>query len=485
MNTEKKQVRSFIGAFGLAVLILVLFSSSTSPLFDIVYSDYYNNPSSTGFFVGKMWEEGMLPYKDLYVVNGPLYYFIQMIGWNIGERTGILLIQIIFLTLGLWFLYQIFSELVREKICWILMIITSVFFVGTLNGGNAPSEFCFTLSVVAIYIAIKILKNSDSDLIWNYFLLGILTGAVLMIQVTCGGAIYGIAIWGIVFLISEKKQKGKVKKIVASFCGILTVVIPFFIYFYMYDALNEMINCSFVQSIRFLWVEAFSTKLLLHKFVKSLPSIFLMVASIYYYKKDKKMYGLFIGISVCLVIFSVTGQGYWYQYIPTIMALPLLLVELLRDENVIDKRLPIVLGVIFSLGIVILPLKNYVSFIRNEGIMVYHDLINQINEYQEKIEDNCLFLVDVPAFVYLETGSVPSHYYFVQHTEYNKVNTDMRAVVTDYMTYECQDPMAVIQGTGGTYIYIGHYEMINNYYYDRTMLYVYEYVDEITEHSHE
>ncbi len=489
MKLKEKQILPLMGAFVLSLLVLLLFSSSTSPMFDIVYSDYYNNPASTGFFVGKLWSEGVLPYRDLYVVNGPFYYVIQMLGWNLGGRTGIFVIQLICMAVGLWFLSKTVCLMTDKKFAWIVMILSALFLCGTLNGGNSPVEYCFTISATTLYLGLLCVRDFEHVKTIHLFILGLLTGVVLMTRVTGGGIVYGVFLLILFEVIREREIERKGSKIIALLLGVLSAMLPFLAYFAMQGCMAEMIDGAFVQSTLYLWMDAFSVKLFMHKMIKTVPTLLLLVMAVLFYKKDTEISRLCIAVSLGLLVFTITGQGYWYQYIPVAAAFALLLALIRRNNNVMNKWIPLSVGTVILIGIIFIPIKNYLSFVSNEGIEVYHDLIDQIDTYQEITGENSVFMVDVPAFVYLETDSVPSYYYFVQHSEYAKVKPELQQVVTEYMVNESKDGLAVIQGTGGTYLYIGNYVMTNNYNFDRTMLYVYEYMEDLDnteehEHSH-
>ena len=98
----KKEIRAYLISLPVAIFIMMVFSCTTSPFFDLAYGDYYGNHSSTALLIGKEWLADAIPYKDLFVTGGPLYYLIQAAGWGIAGRTGVWLLQSLWLSVGIY-----------------------------------------------------------------------------------------------------------------------------------------------------------------------------------------------------------------------------------------------------------------------------------------------------------------------------------------------------------------------------------------------
>lgn len=484
LKRKNKTLFLVLGISLLSTLLLSFFSSSTSPLFPVYYSDYNNNFASIGLFIGKSWSQGTIPYKDLYVLNGPLYYFIQMLGWILANRTGIFLLQILFMSIGIYSLFRVITLLANNTWAWISVILTLLFMMGTLNGGNTPEEYCFSLNSSALYIVLKIKSTPDKEkrkLEIYRILFGIIAGSSIIIQATSNGIIYALIFYLLWNYLFYKKNKISCLQIII---GILLPIGLFFLYFISQNSLSEMINGTFTQLLYSLWTDAFIKTLLIHKIVKSLPAIFLLIFSIIFLKNDKENYVMFAIIGIALLFFAVLGQGYWQQY--TSMAIPIILTGVILKNNLHFKnqKITLTLLIFITIGLVFIPIKNYISFITNDELNVYQDLIAEIKENQKYYDEHTLFLVDVPSFVYLETNSTPSYYYFSAQSEYNKTNPLIQPYVNDYVLNTCKDNKIIIQSSSGTYMYIGNYVLTHNYTYGRNMLYIYEYQNQSSEHIH-
>ena len=87
------QKRDIVFAGIAAVLFVLIFSFSTSPL----YVDYWGSDSAQFQTIGMAWASGKVPYRDIFDHKGPFIFWVNMIGYKLGGRTGVLTVQIFFL----------------------------------------------------------------------------------------------------------------------------------------------------------------------------------------------------------------------------------------------------------------------------------------------------------------------------------------------------------------------------------------------------
>ena len=101
MNTLKRrwvQAAVAVGLLGLAAAFLLRFSYSTS----FLWPGYCGYDSAIFQTIGKYWAEGSVPYRDLFDHKGPLIFFIDMVGYWIHGRAGILVPQTVSLAASLF-----------------------------------------------------------------------------------------------------------------------------------------------------------------------------------------------------------------------------------------------------------------------------------------------------------------------------------------------------------------------------------------------
>ena len=78
-----------------ALMGVALFTESTSPLFS-----GWGYDSAMFQTIGKYWVEGYLPYVDLYDHKGPMIFFINALGYGLGGRNGVYIIQVLSIALS-------------------------------------------------------------------------------------------------------------------------------------------------------------------------------------------------------------------------------------------------------------------------------------------------------------------------------------------------------------------------------------------------
>ena len=88
MKKKKILLHEYILLGIVAILYILIFSTTTSPLF----GEPFAGDSSMFQTIGKYWAQGSLPYVDLWDSKGPVIFFINALGYFIaGSKTGIFL----------------------------------------------------------------------------------------------------------------------------------------------------------------------------------------------------------------------------------------------------------------------------------------------------------------------------------------------------------------------------------------------------------
>ena len=92
-----------VGLLGVSAAFLLRFSYSTS----FLWPGYCGYDSAIFQTIGKYWAQGSVPYRDLFDHKGPLIFFIDMLGYWLHGRAGILVPQTVSLAATLFFLYKL------------------------------------------------------------------------------------------------------------------------------------------------------------------------------------------------------------------------------------------------------------------------------------------------------------------------------------------------------------------------------------------
>ena len=245
MNTLKRrwvQAAVAVGLLGLAAAFLLRFSYSTS----FLWPGYCGYDSAIFQTIGKYWAEGSVPYRDLFDHKGPLIFFIDMVGYWIHGRAGILVPQTVSLAASLFFLYKLGRVYLPRPGAAAAAGVALVYLARTFDEGNMTEEYALPFLAASLWLAAAWCERSKQDPAaphpWRYAAVyGLSFGAILLLRVTSAVSIccfvLVIALWTL-----AKKQWAVLWKNAAAFLGgFAAVTLPFCVYFALYGALGQMI----------------------------------------------------------------------------------------------------------------------------------------------------------------------------------------------------------------------------------------------------
>ena len=122
-----------------AVGFVTFFSYTTSPL----YPGIGDCPDSAMFqIIGRYWSQGDIPYQTLWDLKGPYIFLINALGYAMtGTRTGVFLIQVVSLTLTLFFTYKTLRLTFRPHVALLWCIASLLPLSYIYEGGNLTEEY--------------------------------------------------------------------------------------------------------------------------------------------------------------------------------------------------------------------------------------------------------------------------------------------------------------------------------------------------------
>lgn len=268
MNSKRRQ---FI-ELGILLLLLagfvLLFFSTTSPLFDNIYgfdSAYYR-------FIGLSILNGKTPYQDIWENKGPVLYFIQMIGALHGTQNR--KISLIFLMQSAAFLFIIFimeriDRIINKKddkrfAKFILLTICSLPVLAiNLQGGNLTEDWSLPMISCSLYLFVRFAVNYDENHLsaesvpaphhprhysfWH----GICFALTTLIRVNNTISICaGLLVIGVI-LIFSKQWKNLFENILFGILGIAAAALPVFGWYVSRHSFSEMFYAIFGHSLKY------------------------------------------------------------------------------------------------------------------------------------------------------------------------------------------------------------------------------------------
>ena len=254
----KRTLRAFV----VALVFLLVFSWSTSPL----YLSYGND---SVFFqtIGLGILQGKVPYVDLFDHKGPVPFFMNALGYSIGSlspdpsfgRTGLFILQVISLTVTLLLLGKLSSCFVssgrRSFLAVGLALIPMVDFV---IEGNQVEEWLLPFVALSLVIVTQFVQSRQMSA-WRALLLGVSLGVCFYTRPNDGVMwIGGLCLGLVIICIRERRWRTLLSSSAAALGGFAAVSAPVFLYFASHGAVGAMMEGMIWHNLRYASDGAFT-----------------------------------------------------------------------------------------------------------------------------------------------------------------------------------------------------------------------------------
>ena len=225
--------------FPISVCFLLLYSNTTSPFYQLDGCD-----SVIFKTMGLAILQGKTPYIDIFDHKGPVLYLINALGqWMIPGRYGILLLQVLSLTITMVFLYKI-SRLFINGFLSFFWLFVSICIMGVFfEGGNLTEEWNLPYLVIPLYYAMAYFSKEREKLhpIKYSLIYGLCFGMAFFIRpndavAQVGGVVTGVTIW----LFYRKEFKNMLRSILFFFIGFMVIFIPIVSWYGLKGALGDL-----------------------------------------------------------------------------------------------------------------------------------------------------------------------------------------------------------------------------------------------------
>lgn len=217
--------------------------SHFSPFFE------YNFSADPSIYltIGRGIMNGLVPYKDLLDIKGPIIFFLYAIFSPIKIGTnyfGIFILETIALWVSVTFIYKTILLVSKSKNWSLILTLIYPFILlnydSFMNGGEAE-EFILPFIFILIYLTFKIINNNYKILKKQYLFLGFSVGFVFWIKYTCLGSWIAFYLCMLFILLINKNHQELKKLIKYSFLGFLIPTIFILGYFIANNAFNDLI----------------------------------------------------------------------------------------------------------------------------------------------------------------------------------------------------------------------------------------------------
>ena len=340
-NFSRRIVRLHAALIPVSVAFVLMFSYSTSPLYNLLGGD-----SSIFQVVGKYWSQGYLPYVNVFDHKGPLIFFVNMLGYMIHPRTGVAVIQIIALYVSLMFVWRamsLYSASTAAKIFF--MAFALIYHAAHCEEGNHVTEYTLPFLSASAYCFLRTLKNSADGKFYCPPIVGAVYGvgfgACVLIRTSDAAQICCEIFLTAIFLLQARDFRTLRQNFLSGVAGFAAIVAPFALYFaahgIFYDALygTILLNLNYAEHAQIVVTPAIR---LLHAAIHHTPLFVMMFVAVVALKKFSSRLlwsGLFIAAAMLLMFLKLRPAD---NYAMIFLAVaPILFAVLCESSDVLQK----------------------------------------------------------------------------------------------------------------------------------------------------
>ncbi|MBR3474143.1 MAG: hypothetical protein IKH34_03645 [Oscillospiraceae bacterium] len=387
----------------MAMALVLLASDSTSPLFATKPYRIVTADSPTFVVIGRYWlTEGAVPYRDLFDQKGPIPFLLNGLGWILtGSVHGICVIQWLALFSYLTLAYHSCRMRFSPGGALSVVLFSFVLLVLLYGLGNTVEEY--NLPVMGLYYLGLLrylrerMRNPEAlhRPLWAY-VYG-LCMAFFLLNRASDALPVGIGVLVVaadLLLRGEKKNLGA--NLLAGVLGLLTLILPFVLYFSAQHALDAFwfgtigLNLAYAAKDTAFWIGETTWKSAVKLVFYCLPILGTLAAGLLALAHRQGVRAaLWLGIAIYALAFYVSSRGYPHYlitFVPLCAPACCELAELLPGRLVRSRTLKGLCAALFALTVLlgVVQERNYFS-----------DSPFAWKEYPEEAED--ALIASIPA----------------------------------------------------------------------------------------
>lgn len=400
-----KRIICRLAVFAIAGIVFEFFVAyAFSPLYDGLWD--FDVP--VFWEIGKRWVNGLLPYRDLMDLKGPLVFLVYRLGYMIfGDRMKMMAVfDVISFALSGAILCEAADVILESRgskntlLCLCIMILAAA---GPWGPGGMVSVYTLPAVSLSWLFLVRWMKSDSTDHrpAWTA-VYGVTFGLCMMSRMLDGVAIAVPCLWICICLIRKKKWKNLAENAVACAAGVILACAPFVIYFATHGALGEMLYGTFGMGARYyVNTSSFRNPVMMivalwYSTIITVPVLW-SLTGIKNRFRDKSSRLVFFSAIIAFVILFATKASEFYciSYIPMFITSVFFLIGRTGQET--DKSKNKISQTLFLTGILIVIFSNV--FTMSEGrkniaassVLFDHDVSSVMRHVSKKDRKNLIF----------------------------------------------------------------------------------------------
>lgn len=230
-----------------AFLTVLRFCAGTSPL----RPDEYLWDSALFQAVGKLWADGMVPYRDIFDHKGPLLFLVQRIAYAFAQpRVALYVLESLSVSVSLCCCYAALRLKLKPLAALAGTLAALVFWLPLMEYGNLCETYSMPFLMLALLLQLKYLYGDRKTHPCGYALVyGLCFGANLMIRANNGLLIALVTLAVTLQLLERKQWKNVALNALALTAGVAAAVLPFAAYFARQGALDAFVYATWTFNL--------------------------------------------------------------------------------------------------------------------------------------------------------------------------------------------------------------------------------------------
>ena len=332
-NTRSKahnETPYILGIWIVAFLFILHFSSSTT----LFKPDCFGFDSAFFQSIGKLWLEGIIPYRDFFDHKGPVLFMINALGYVFpNTRLGLFLVQSTFFSISLSLVYLTLRQFINRKFSVIILVVMILYLGMVFGEGNLSEEYSLPFIFCMLLFQAKWLKNqkiarAEKSAISHpkiySFIYGLCFMMIAFIRINnalipCVGIV--CIVW---FLARQKQWKMIFQNALFVIFGALVVFVPVAAYFYINNAFVSFINGTFLFSLSYTRVHASLTTITNSKLFYATPILLSWFIGLRLLFRKELYKGVFLFVTGALIAYMcLVGKSYPHYFINAAPLIPI------------------------------------------------------------------------------------------------------------------------------------------------------------------